>query len=372
MPSSHSRSNATIATGTFWEARLISRSLSRFIRCWRASNEFRPSSSNDLRVDHGVHLVHQLVDHVQLGVLRAHVPAATRDQPRRVRGHVRRRADPVELRFEPPPVVVERLPAALGEHRRERRRARDERLGLPGAEEGEPVGPRLHEVEPDRGSGGRGAGTSPSCRSTRALVPPVVESAPRRPSGPRIVPWNEPYSSGWSSVRTARRLSPGWSAGPGGRPTMGAPSRSRRTSKCSRVAGACGSRRRCPRHGPRPVVARSCPRVRTCACADTRRGRGPSTPRRPRRSSAGPAPAVRGIPSASSAGPRSCGDVRTGSNRSPRSANRSHTVSMRKSCGVRPASTSSQVRGVERVAPGSGRIEYTAEMFAPSGSCCDR
>ncbi len=41
-------------------------------------------------------------------------------------------------------------------------------------------------------------------------------------------------------------------------------------------------------------------------------------------------------------------------------------VSIRKSCGrMRPRRTSSHVTGVDTVAPGSGRIEYTAAMFAP-------
>ena len=45
-PSSQSRSNATSATGILLAIRLISRSFVRFIRCWSASNEFLPSSSN--------------------------------------------------------------------------------------------------------------------------------------------------------------------------------------------------------------------------------------------------------------------------------------------------------------------------------------
>ncbi len=74
---------------------------------------------------------------------------------------------------------------------------------------------------------------------------------------------------------------------------------------------------------------------------------------------------VDGSPTASSAGPSSWGEVRTPSNRSPSFSNRSKTLSIRKSCGVTPSSTSSHRNGVETVAPASGRIEYTAEMFAP-------
>ena len=70
-------------------------------------------------------------------------------------------------------------------------------------------------------------------------------------------------------------------------------------------------------------------------------------------------------PTASSAGPSSCGEVRTPSNRSPSLPKRSQTLSMRKSCGVTPVSTSSHSSGVETVAPASGRSEYTAEMLAP-------
>jgi hypothetical protein len=71
-------------------------------------------------------------------------------------------------------------------------------------------------------------------------------------------------------------------------------------------------------------------------------------------------------PSASSAAEMSCGSSSIGWNRSPTDAHRSHTLSIRKSCGVTPASTSSQVNGVETVARASGRIEYAAAMFAPS------
>ena len=71
-------------------------------------------------------------------------------------------------------------------------------------------------------------------------------------------------------------------------------------------------------------------------------------------------------PSASMAGRRSCGSEMTGANRSPTLSSRSQIVRMEKSPGLMPpASTSSHVTGVDTVAPGSGRIEYTAAMFAP-------
>ena len=62
--------------------------------------------------------------------------------------------------------------------------------------------------------------------------------------------------------------------------------------------------------------------------------------------------------SASKAFVRSIASVRTPSNRSPTLARRSHTLSMRKSCGSNPpCSTSSHVSGVETGARGSGRTE---------------
>ena len=71
-------------------------------------------------------------------------------------------------------------------------------------------------------------------------------------------------------------------------------------------------------------------------------------------------------PSASSAFARSISSVRMPSNRSPRSANRPQTLSIRKSCGSNPpAITSSHVSGVETGARDSGRSEYAAAMLAP-------
>ena len=78
------------------------------------------------------------------------------------------------------------------------------------------------------------------------------------------------------------------------------------------------------------------------------------------------APAAASIPSASNAFVRSAASVSMPANRSPTRANRSQTLSMRKSCGSKPpAATSSHVSGVETGARGSGRIEYAAAMFAP-------
>jgi hypothetical protein len=56
------------------------------------------------------------------------------------------------------------------------------------------------------------------------------------------------------------------------------------------------------------------------------------------------------------AGVRDCLSVRTGANRLP-SANRSQTLSIRKSPGSTSVSSSSQSSGVDTGAPGSGRSE---------------
>ena len=78
------------------------------------------------------------------------------------------------------------------------------------------------------------------------------------------------------------------------------------------------------------------------------------------------APAVASIPKASNAVVRSAASVSMPANRSPTRANRSHTFSIRKSCGSNPpCATSSHVSGVETGARVSGRIEYAAAMFAP-------
>ena len=62
--------------------------------------------------------------------------------------------------------------------------------------------------------------------------------------------------------------------------------------------------------------------------------------------------------SASNAFVRSMASVPTPSNRSPTSARRSHTLSIRKSCGSNPpCPTSPHVSGVETGARGSGRTE---------------
>ena len=128
--------------------------------------------------------------------------------------------------------------------------------------------------------------------------------------------------------------------------------------------------------------ARSSPARRTRDAGRTRRGPGPSTPRRESRPGSSPLAvfaAVRGsgvlgrgssssslTPSASKA----FGEVHLLHLRTPprsrTSANRSHTLSIRKSCGSKPPSkTSSHVSGVETGARGSGRTEYIASMMAP-------
>ena len=59
--------------------------------------------------------------HVDVRVLEGHVAPAARPEDRPARLHLGERADPVELGLEAPRGVVERLPAALGEHRLEPR-----------------------------------------------------------------------------------------------------------------------------------------------------------------------------------------------------------------------------------------------------------
>ena len=111
--------------------RLISRSFARFMRCCSASNEFLPSlvERDDLAVEHGVHLVDQLVDHVDVGVLRV------TSRPVRVMSFVSpvvisaRQRMPSSLGSNHQSVVVERLPAALGEHRLEPSGRLDQRRG---------------------------------------------------------------------------------------------------------------------------------------------------------------------------------------------------------------------------------------------------
>ncbi len=61
-------------------------------------------------------------------------------------------------------------------------------------------------------------------------------------------------------------------------------------------------------------------------------------------------------PNASMAPDSDCLSSRTGANRSP-AANRSQTLSIRKSPGSRSSSSSSQSSGVDTGAPGSGRSE---------------
>jgi hypothetical protein len=77
----------------------------------------------------------------------------------------------------------------------------------------------------------------------------VIDPPPYSPFG--ISPENSRYSMGWSSVRTASRTV----AGSVGRPLGTAqeastPSRSRRTSQCSRRAWCSWMTKRCPSPGP--------------------------------------------------------------------------------------------------------------------------
>ena len=188
--------------------------------------------------------------------------------------------DPVELRLEPPPRVVERLPSALGEHRLEPPGAGISGAVLRAREEREPVCARLHEVELEA----RVAAAVQHERDLRVgpldrLVPAVVEDAhlaravvalrgscPRtsrtRAGGPRSAPPGACRPSRW--------------AGPWGPPSSGAPRRVRAARRSgARSRGACGSRTSCPsRSAISPGAGSVVPSGRSRAAARTRTASG--------------------------------------------------------------------------------------------------
>ena len=141
--------------------------------------EGRPTSvlhRHDLPVEHCVHLVHELVDHVDVGVLERDVTTPAGPEDRAARLHLGEGADAVELRLEAPSRVVEGLAAALGEHRLEPRRCRDPWSLLGGGQEREPIGPRLDEVElQPRVATAVETEAHLRVRPLDRLVPPVVE-----------------------------------------------------------------------------------------------------------------------------------------------------------------------------------------------------
>ncbi len=330
---------------------------------------------HDLAVEHGVHLVHQLVDHVDLGVLAGHVAARPRAEHRLAGGHLHEAPDAVHLRFEPPVGVVERLPASLREHRLVPRRDAMSGAVLVRREEAEPVGPRLHEVELEA----RVAAAVEPEGDLRVgpldrLVPAVVEDpdlaravvplgdgalerSRTRAGGPRSArraacrpsasadPSAPPRTAGRRPSRGARRSAGGWrrclwitkelpvpTSSPGAGSVVPSSPNSRRRTYSTEVGSFDASAISAEDF---PAVAGAAVRerargVRLHLDAERLHGRREVLPR----------------------------DRRTPAQRSPTRSKRSQTLSIRKSCGSKPpASTSSHVSGVETGARGSGRSE---------------
>ena len=220
---------------------------------------------HDLAVEHRVHLVDELVDHVDVRVLERDVAAPAGPEHRAAGLHLREGADPVELRFEPPRRIVERLPAALGQHRLEPGRvAIGERRVLGGGEEREPVGPRLHEVELD-------AGVATAVELEAHLrVGPLDRLVPAVVEDPNLAGAVVPFGDRPLERAVLERMDLGLhreplvalrgSGGRGGPPRT----RGRPRARAGRRSGAgsrdaCGSRRSCPCPAHRRARARSCP-----------------------------------------------------------------------------------------------------------------
>jgi hypothetical protein len=89
------------------------------MRCCRSSNDVR---GDDLAVQDGVRRLHVAIDPGELGIRLRLVAAAAGDELHGLAVDVDERADAIQLRLEPPAVLVERLVAAGGEHRGPRRR----------------------------------------------------------------------------------------------------------------------------------------------------------------------------------------------------------------------------------------------------------
>ena len=232
-PSSQSRSNATSETGVVFEAR--DRAEPGEVHPLLQRLERGPSGiveGHDLAVDHRVHLVDELVHHVQLRVLLGRVAGA--GAQRRLAGREPRpRIDAVELRLEPPRLVVERWrsnrprrasPRTAGASSwRRPARSRGTRASRSSSSRS---GTRA------RGSAGRATRTRPSHRSTRsARTSRRRRCAPRpRRSGLRGSPRPAVLERA-HSVCTASRLSPLATGNPLGTAQDGRPpSFSRRTS----------------------------------------------------------------------------------------------------------------------------------------------
>ena len=221
-----------------------------------------------------------------------------------------------------------------------------ERRLLVRGEEREPVGPGLHEVVLEAGVP---AAVEPEAHLLLGpldrLVPAVVEDPDLAGAvvalGDRALERAvlERVVLGADREPLVLRAASGARAAP---PTTAArrPARAGRRSGAG-SPGACGSRTSSPRLGAarrrlggplgsERALAQVLVELRVLRGGDHLLGRAPARASDVRRSSS------RGSPTASSAGARSCGSVRTPSNRSPSLAKRSHTLSIRKSCGVTP------------------------------------
>ena len=361
-------------------SRSISRAFARFIRCWSASNEFLPSSSNATISPS----ITAFTWSTSSWIMWISGYCAVASRPVRVRSTVSpgrqlgEAADPVELRLEPPSGVVEGLPAALGEHRREPRRRGDQRRA-PGAmarnaSQSVRVLTKWNSMPGYRRPCSRNdhLRVGPLDRLVPAVVEdpdlagavvPLRDRARELPVLERVVLGLHGQAFVALLGRQALRHGPATAArrpAPDGRRSAGA------------WPGACGSRTSCPRRASSPgagsvVPARPNSRRRTYSIrfgvlrgraissevfaatlgAAVRGSRRAPRPPRPRR------PAHR----ARSRRPRPGPSARRPTGRR-RVANRSQTLSIRKSCGSNPpASTSSHVSGVETGARGSGRSE---------------
>ena len=311
---------------------------------------------------HRVHLVDELVDHVDLGVLRGDVAAGARAEPRLAGGHARRGSG-CRRAWARTTSRGRRTPSSRPPRAWAGAGGGDAISGavLRAREEREPVGPGLHEVELE-------ARVAPAVQLERdllvvpldRLVPAVVEDPDLAGAvvalGDRALRTSRTRADG---PRSARRgaCRPSWSAGPSAPPSSGARRRApgaRRSAAASR--GACGSRTSCrAASAASPGAGSGVPSKSRCGHVlhevrilrgggDLLGGLRPGARRGgPREVRSGGSSSTT-TPSASSAFVRSIASVRTPANRSPTRAKRSHTLSMRKSCGSKPPrSTSSHV-----------------------------
>ena len=175
-----------------------------------------------------------------LGVADGDVGALARGQRQHPAVHGGDRADAVPLELVAPAVVVRRRQLPGGrEHRQRRRRpasAGRRRRGVQLADVPGAVVQREERVaagEPAAVEGHDDVPVVPLLGGVAAGVPDRDVPPPYSPAA--IVPVNDAYSSGWSSVGTASRLPPGSGGGPLGTAQLfRTPSRSSRRSQCTR------------------------------------------------------------------------------------------------------------------------------------------